>query len=246
MGTLRQPVAPHVRINQGQKFRAFIQGGELIEDPNGPLLIIHKNKSEKSALDYKGSLTDGKYVPLSSIKPDHAESSVKDQRKISSREQPVKLNHTQISITNSSPTNTPVDCNANLRLNPMFNSSLDSSSGKSDEVQSSSFETLFPKMKMSKIGTYVLWNFLWGLLNESEHNHIIRWVSEREHKFHIVDPTKLAAFWGLFKQDPNMIERELQKILDLYVKNKLLGVGSNPQEFIFLIIPASMDSSTSF
>merc|ERR1711915_529979 len=172
-----------------------------------------------------------------------AESSVRDQRKIFSSKQPVKLNHLQISVTNSSTSNTSAGSNANLRLNPMFKTSPDSCSGKSDEGQSSSFETLFPKMKMSKIGTYVLWNFLWGLLNESKHSQIIRWISKREHRFHIVNPSKLAAFWGLFKQDPNMKERELQKILDLYVENKLLGVGSKLQEFIFLIIPKNMDSS---
>merc|ERR1719186_2519025 len=97
--------------------------------------------------------------------------------------------------------------------------------------------TLFPHLKTTNSGSLVLWNFLWALLQDENYKKIVSWVSFPNLKFCIVNPSMLATLWGQVKQNPSMDWSKIKKILDLYLRKKLIASGPTEHEFTFLIIP---------
>merc|ERR1719186_2317804 len=101
--------------------------------------------------------------------------------------------------------------------------------------------TLFPHLKTTNSGSLVLWNFLWALLQDGNYKKIVTWVSFPNLKFCIVNPSMLATLWGQVKQNPSMDWSKIKKILDLYLRKKLIvSSGTANHEFTFLIAPKSI------
>eukprot|EP00092_Neocalanus_flemingeri_P098202 GFUD01125217.1.p1 GENE.GFUD01125217.1~~GFUD01125217.1.p1 ORF type:complete len:441 (-),score=134.21 GFUD01125217.1:58-1194(-) len=101
-------------------------------------------------------------------------------------------------------------------------------------------KTLFPHLKTTNTGSLVLWNFLWALLQDSNHDQAITWISFPSLKFRIVNPSLLATMWGQVKQNPSMDWLKIKKILDLYLRKNLISSGSSQLEFTFLIVPKAI------
>eukprot|EP00092_Neocalanus_flemingeri_P050268 GFUD01058049.1.p1 GENE.GFUD01058049.1~~GFUD01058049.1.p1 ORF type:complete len:413 (+),score=128.05 GFUD01058049.1:166-1239(+) len=101
-------------------------------------------------------------------------------------------------------------------------------------------KTLFPHLKTTNAGSLVLWNFLWALLQDSNHNQAVTWVSFPDLKFRIVNPSLLATMWGQVKQNPSMDWLKIKKILDLYLRKNLISSGISQLEFTFLIVPKAI------
>eukprot|EP00092_Neocalanus_flemingeri_P075863 GFUD01094047.1.p1 GENE.GFUD01094047.1~~GFUD01094047.1.p1 ORF type:complete len:275 (-),score=98.34 GFUD01094047.1:123-845(-) len=101
-------------------------------------------------------------------------------------------------------------------------------------------KTLFPHLKTTNAGSLVLWNFLWALLQDSNYNQAVTWVSFPNLMFCIVNPSLLATMWGQVKQNPSMDWVKIKKILDLYLRKNLISSGSSQLEFTFLIVPKAI------
>jgi len=102
-----------------------------------------------------------------------------------------------------------------------------------------------PAIKKTSTGLTVLWNFIVELLQDKTHEHVIRWASSKDFKFLIVNPDTLAKLWGQVKQNLSMDWKQVKKILDLYVKKKLLSNGKSRNEFVFLLVPKPCKDSLS-
>ncbi|XP_075703332.1 transcription factor ETV7-like [Rhinoderma darwinii] len=71
-------------------------------------------------------------------------------------------------------------------------------------------------------GCRILWDYLHKLLEDKRYESSIRWEDKELKIFRIVDPNKLAAFWGNHKNRPNMTYEKMSRALRQYYKINLL------------------------
>ncbi|XP_075707304.1 transcription factor ETV7-like [Rhinoderma darwinii] len=71
-------------------------------------------------------------------------------------------------------------------------------------------------------GCRILWDYLHKLLEDKHYESSIRWEDKELKIFRIVDPNKLAAFWGNHKNRPNMTYEKMSRALRQYYKINLL------------------------
>ncbi|XP_075707273.1 transcription factor ETV7-like [Rhinoderma darwinii] len=71
-------------------------------------------------------------------------------------------------------------------------------------------------------GCRILWDYLHKLLEDKHYESSIRWEDKELKIFRIVDPNKLATFWGNHKNRPNMTYEKMSRALRQYYKINLL------------------------
>jgi len=96
----------------------------------------------------------------------------------------------------------------------------------------------YPYLRLTNTGALVLWNFLWALVQDNTNAAIVRWVSITNLEFQIVDKIALAEMWGRAKRHRGMDWNKVRKILDLYLRKKLLKLCSvRAMVYQFQIVP---------
>ena len=96
----------------------------------------------------------------------------------------------------------------------------------------------YPYLRLTNTGALVLWNFLWALVQDNTNAAIVRWVSITNLEFQIVDKMALAEMWGRAKRHRGMDWNKVRKILDLYLRKKLLKLCSaRAMVYQFQIVP---------
>jgi len=98
-------------------------------------------------------------------------------------------------------------------------------------VGGGSLATRFPYLKATSSGSYVLWGFLWALLLDEKYNNIVRWRNREESEFEIVNPVALTTEWALIKGRSDINWNKINKIIQLYVRRKILIRGE--QNFVY-------------
>ena len=98
--------------------------------------------------------------------------------------------------------------------------------------------TRYPHLRLTSTGALVLWNFLWALVQDDTNAAIVTWVSAPNLEFQIVNRSLLAEAWGKAKGHQGMDWNKIRKILDLYLRKKLIKLRSaRDMVYQFLIIP---------
>ena len=96
----------------------------------------------------------------------------------------------------------------------------------------------YPHLRLTNTGALVLWNFLWALVQDDTNAAIVRWVSVADLEFQIVNKGLLAETWGKAKNLHGMDWNKVRKILDLYLRKKLIKLCSvRSMVYQFLIVP---------
>lgn len=96
----------------------------------------------------------------------------------------------------------------------------------------------YPHLRLTNTGALVLWNFLWALVQDDNNAAIVRWVSVTDLEFQIVNKGLLAETWGKAKNLHGMDWNKVRKILDLYLRKKLIKLCSaRAMVYQFLIVP---------
>ncbi|XP_069802211.1 transcription factor ETV7 isoform X2 [Dendropsophus ebraccatus] len=87
-------------------------------------------------------------------------------------------------------------------------------------------------------GCRFLWDYLHKLLDDKRYESSIRWEDKELKIFRVVDPNKLAQFWGNHKNRPNMTYEKMSRALRQYYKINLLKKESGKKlSFRFLRSP---------
>ncbi|XP_040279965.1 transcription factor ETV7-like [Bufo bufo] len=87
-------------------------------------------------------------------------------------------------------------------------------------------------------GCRFLWDYLHKLLDDKRYESYIRWEDKELKIFRVVDPNKLATFWGNHKNRPNMTYENMSRALRQYYKINLLKKESGKKlTFRFLRSP---------
>ncbi|XP_073443421.1 transcription factor ETV7-like [Dendrobates tinctorius] len=93
-------------------------------------------------------------------------------------------------------------------------------------------------------GCRFLWDYLHKLLDDKRYESYIRWEDKDLKVFRVVDPNKLAAFWGNHKNRPNMTYEKMSRALRQYYKISLLKKESGKKlTFRFLRSPRERPTS---
>ncbi|XP_077151108.1 transcription factor ETV7-like isoform X1 [Ranitomeya variabilis] len=93
-------------------------------------------------------------------------------------------------------------------------------------------------------GCRFLWDYLHKLLDDKRYESYIRWEDKELKVFRVVDPNKLAAFWGNHKNRPNMTYEKMSRALRQYYKINLLKKESGKKlTFRFLRSPRGRPES---
>ncbi|XP_073523209.1 transcription factor ETV7-like isoform X2 [Phyllobates terribilis] len=93
-------------------------------------------------------------------------------------------------------------------------------------------------------GCRFLWDYLHKLLDDKRYESYIRWEDKELKIFRVVDPNKLAAFWGNHKNRPNMTYEKMSRALRQYYKISLLKKESGKKlTFRFLRSPRERPTS---
>ncbi|KAG8589617.1 hypothetical protein GDO81_006462 [Engystomops pustulosus] len=71
-------------------------------------------------------------------------------------------------------------------------------------------------------GCRFLWDYLHKLLSDKRYESCIKWEDEELKIFRVVDPNKLATFWGNHKNRPKMTYDKMSRALRQYYKINLL------------------------
>ena len=70
-------------------------------------------------------------------------------------------------------------------------------------------------------GQIHLWQFLYELLHDKQHTHIISWVGT-EGEFKLLDPEAVSMLWGLRKRKPNMNYDKLSRAIRYYYDKNIM------------------------
>ena len=107
-------------------------------------------------------------------------------------------------------------------------------------------EARYPHLRLTNTGALVLWNFLWALVQDSNNQEVVRWVSVTDRKFQIVNKSLLVKAWGKVKNHPGMDWNKVRKIMELYLRKKLIKICSaEAMVYQFLIVPRHVKQSVS-
>ncbi|KAM3935423.1 transcription factor ETV7-like isoform 2-T2 [Leptodactylus fuscus] len=93
-------------------------------------------------------------------------------------------------------------------------------------------------------GCRFLWDYLHKLLDDKRYNSCIRWEDKELKIFRVVDPNKLATFWGNHKNRPHMTYEKMSRALRQYYKINLLKKESGKRlTFRFMRSPRERRAS---
>lgn len=93
-------------------------------------------------------------------------------------------------------------------------------------------------------GCRFLWDYLHKLLEDKRYESYIRWEDKELKIFRLVDPNKIATFWGNHKNRPNMNYDKMSRALRQYYKINLLKKESGMKlTFRFLRSPKERRAS---
>ncbi|KAM4044421.1 transcription factor ETV7-like isoform 4-T4 [Anomaloglossus baeobatrachus] len=89
-----------------------------------------------------------------------------------------------------------------------------------------------------------LWDYLHKLLDDRRYESCIQWEDKELKIFKVMDPHKLAAFWGNHKNRPNMTYEKMSRALRQYYKISLIKKESGKRlTFRFLRSPRERPAS---
>ncbi|KAM4044419.1 transcription factor ETV7-like isoform 2-T2 [Anomaloglossus baeobatrachus] len=93
-------------------------------------------------------------------------------------------------------------------------------------------------------GCRFLWDYLHKLLDDRRYESCIQWEDKELKIFKVMDPHKLAAFWGNHKNRPNMTYEKMSRALRQYYKISLIKKESGKRlTFRFLRSPRERPAS---
>nr|DBA13696.1 TPA: hypothetical protein GDO54_017040 [Pyxicephalus adspersus] len=86
--------------------------------------------------------------------------------------------------------------------------------------------------EMDPSGT--LWQFLWHLLEQQSHRHLISWTSN-DGEFKLMDAEEVSRLWGLRKNKTNMNYNKLSRALRYYYDKNIIKKVSG-QKFVYKFV----------